>query len=336
MILPKGQAVYANLSTSFTHLDALLAELESNRFTGYVQVNAWEYEGILLLVVGDLTHAIEETKSASRHGPAAAEAIAARAQDKDATISVYRLPEELAELLAGLFRGEPVYKDLASDFTSLDKLIAKLEDEKHTGYVEIRLPKAEGPASVFMRDGQTIESIISSDDTTLTGSDALAQILKTAANGHALFTVYRVDLAKAYDGDDSLADHFGRAKVLSLWREVLRAAERAVDGQVKPGTFQMALKREFVDHAAAYPFLDPFAAEFEYRSGQIRFDGKAAVDQFNQGLAECLTQALSKLLTEQRALMGPLNSAMVELRNKHGALLETTGLVAAFPELFDT
>ncbi|MGH2634209.1 MAG: hypothetical protein ACRDG3_12425, partial [Tepidiformaceae bacterium] len=42
------------------------------------------------------------------------------------------------------------------------------------------------------------------------------------------------------------------------------------------------------------PFLDPFAAEFEYRQGVIRFDGSLPED-FNRGLGDCLTDTVARL-----------------------------------------
>jgi len=133
MLFPKNQVLHENLNTSFTQLDALLAELRSNQFTGYVQIIGWEYKGILLFDTGRIINASEDTKGQSRHGPAAAAGIAVKGREKDNAISVYRLNAEVTQLLANLFKGEPIYKDLSSDLTGLDKLVAKLQKRKAHG-----------------------------------------------------------------------------------------------------------------------------------------------------------------------------------------------------------
>lgn len=330
MLFPKGQAVYENLNTSFTQFDAMLADLKSNHFTGYMRVTAWEYEGILLFDTGSVVNAIDETKSGRRNGPAAAEAIAAKAREKDSAISVYRLSDDMAQVLAGLFNGEPVYKDLTSDFTSLEKLVAKLKAEKHTGYIEVRMVKGADAATIFMRDGETVDCIFSKNGNGISGSQALSQILQTAATTTAIFNVYRTDLAQAYNQGTNLADSFSRQEMLALWQEVLGAVE-AID---KPGNFSMAFRRACIAQADAFPFLDPFAAEFEYRAGQIRFEGQATLAELNQGLCWCVAQVVRDLETGNRGQLARLKPAAEQIRGKYGARLTEVGLASALPELF--
>ncbi len=337
MLLPKGQAVFEQLNTSFAQLDAMLGELSNDRFTGYVQVIAWDYEGILLLDTGNLVNAVEDSKGQRLVGPAAASKIGAKAREKDGTINVYRLSEEMTELLAGAVRNELVFKDLASDFTSLDKLIAKLGDEKHTGHVEIRQADGQQNATIFLRDGQVIESLMAKDGAVISGSGAYDDALKCAAQGAALFSVYRADVAKALARGDEMVGSIALHDTLSLWQSVFQRFENAVDTLVKPGAFLTALKREFVEHAKRFPFLDPFAAEFEYRSGTLEFTGQAPATQLNHGLSECLAQSLRRLIAENRnkVTWQTLQPTVGELRSKYGTRLEEVGLVSALPEAFE-
>ncbi len=337
MLLPKGQAVFEQLNTSFAQLDAMLGELNNDRFTGYVQVVAWDYEGILLLDTGNLVSALEDSKGQRRVGPAAASNIAVKAREKDGTINVYRLSEEMTELLAGAVKSELVFKDLASDFTSMDKLIAKLGGEKHTGHVEIRQSGGQQNATIFLRDGQVIETLVAKDGTVISGSAAYDEALKCAAQGTALFSVYRADLAKALAGGDEMVGSIALHDTLSLWQGILQQFENAIDPLVKPGAFVIALKREFVEHAKRFPFLDPFAAEFGYRNGELKFTGQAPVTQLNHGLSECLAQSLRRLIGENRNKITwqALQPTIGDLRSKCGARLEEIGLVSALPEAFE-
>lgn len=336
MLFPKGQALYENLNTSFAQLDAMVNELKNNQFTGYAQLSAWEYTGILLLDTGNLVNAIEDSPSQRRYGPHAAEGIAAKGREKDGTINVYRLSAELIQLLANLFNSEPVYKDLSSDLTSLDKLIAKLESEKHTGYIEIRMPKSQNAATLFLREGQVLESALSVKGSVISGAKVLNHIIESAANEHSLFTVYRADLAKLYSDGIDLADSFARQGTFAVWQEVLKTVESTTDGITKAGVFVTAFKRACIAQANAYPFLDPFAAEFEYRDGQIKFDGHATIAQFNQGLCQCLAQTVRDLTAQPatRDLVKKSKPATATLKEKFNSRLEEVGLTAALPELF--
>src|SRR5574341_63529 len=333
MLLPKGQSVYENLNTSFTQLDALLNELQSDHFSGYVLVSGWEYEGLLLMDTGKLLNALEESRGQRRSGPPAAAAISSKAREKGSTINVYRLSDDMVQVLAGLLKAEPLYKDLASDFTSLDKLIARLEHEKHTGHIEIHMSKSPDTAAIFMQDGQLVESLFSHNGSVASGSKALSQITQAASEG-AVFTVYRADLEKAYD-NLTLADSFERQGMLSLWQDLLQTIESTVDKIKGSGAFLTAFKRANIEQTKTFPFLDPFAGEFDYRQGLIHFQGPVTVAQFNQGLCQSLAQTIHTLATEGNPLdLVQLRREMSAIKTKYGARLQEYGLESALPELF--
>jgi hypothetical protein len=336
MIIPKGQAIYENMNSSFAQFGALLAEQKTNHLTGYIRVTAWDYEGILILDNGTTVSAIDETNGRRASGTSAAERIATQAREKDAALSVYRLSDEIAELLAGLYNSELLYKDLASDFTSLERLIAKLKEERHTGYIEIRMTRNQGAAVIFLREGEAVESFFANDGDVFSGLKTLDQIIQSAEEG-ALFSVYRADLAQVYKRNVKLDDSFARQEMLSLWQEVLKTIEAAVDDRLKQELFLTAFDRARIDQAKNCPFLDPFAAEFEYQEGQIRFNGQATVAELNEGLSQCVAQTVRTLAAEpmNKGLLGKLQPAMNVLKTKYGDHFERMGLIEALPELFN-
>lgn len=335
MLFPKGQPVHENLNTSFTQFDAMLGDLKSNLFTGYVRVTAWGYEGILVLDTGRVLHAIDENQGVRRSGSIAAETVANKAREKDGTISVYRLTEDSVQVLSGLYNGEPVYKDLTSDFTSLDKLIEKLKGEKHTGYIEIQMTKSKDAATIFERDGQTIDCIYSNNGNVTSGTKILPQIIE-AANKGATFTVYRIDLEQAYSQGTDLADSFVKQETMSLWQDVLNRMEAIVAKTGKAGNFTTAFKRVCITKANQYPFLDPFTAEFEFKDGQIRFESSASLAQLNQGLSVCLAQAVRDLVADpaNKNLLSNLQNEAALLFGQYGKRIEEVGLADAAQEIF--
>jgi hypothetical protein len=336
MIFPKGQVVYENLNTAYTQFDAMLADLQSNRFTGYIKIVGWQYEGVLLLDGGGIMNAVDEIKGERRSGTAAADEIVVRAREKDSTISVYRLNEEMAQVLSGLFNGEAIYRDLESDFTSLDKLLAKLQAEKHSGYIEVNSKTGPDAAIIFMRDGRTVESLRAKDGAVLSGVEALPQILQTTATSSALFTVYRTDPTGAYRKGTSLADSFSRQEVLSFWQTVFKQVEMTIDQQAGPETFATALKRACIAQAEKYNFLDPFAAEFEYANGEVKFEGQASLAELNQGLVASFAQTVRELAgsADHPGLIIRLRPVAEQIKSKYGRLLSQVGLDTELPEVF--
>lgn len=335
MLFPKGQPTYENLNTSFTQLDAMLSELKNSQFTGYVQLTAWEYDGILLFDTGNLVNATEQQQDQRRHGPDAAEGIARKSRAKDGALSVYRMPPETIQLLANLFNSEALYKDLSSDLIGLDKLIAKLQSEKHTGFIEINLPQSKHAASIYLRDGQIVASVYLAHGATASQDKAPDEIVLATLDDPALFTVYRADLAHAYGDAVNFADSFARQDMLALWQRVLQSIETTLND--KTGAFNTAFKRACNTNAAAYPFLDPFAGELEYKAGALKFAGQASVAQFNAGMSKTLAQALRDLATQpaHKQWLNKLKPMAAELKTAYGSRLTQVGLTDALPELFE-
>jgi hypothetical protein len=336
MIFPRGSALYENLNTSFTQLDAMLAELQNNQFTGYVQLTGWEYEGNLLFDTGRIVNANETSKDRQRRGPSAAESIAVKGREKDNAVNVYRLSAEVTQLLANLFTSEALYKDLSNDLTGLDKLIAKLQNEKHTGSVEVRWTQGKDAATILLREGQVIECAWFSKGAVVSGAATLERIIQAAAGAPAFFTVYRTDLTRVYSAELNLADSFARPGMLALWQTVLQLVESTVDRLAKSGTFNVAFRRACIAQATTHPFLDPFAAEFEYRDGQIKFEGQTTIARFNAGLSQCLAQAVRDLAAQSvnQIFLTQLQEAAASLRAEQQVQLDQIGLTAALPEVF--
>lgn len=333
ILLPPGKPIYENLNTSFTQFDALMNDLKSTQLSGYVRVTAWEYEGLILMDNGTSVSAIEETPTGKRTGVAAAEAIAAKAKEKDGTINVARLESELATLLGGLAQGESLYKDLSSDFTSLDKLIAKLKSEAHSGYIEIRFGSGADAATIYLQEGEPIECAWLNGGTLVASTTHIAQITQLASQRKATFNVYRADLARAYGNQGNLADSFARQATLQTWQQVFQTIETVTDPGGKTEHFRTAFKRASIEHATAYAFLDPFAGEFEYRAGQITFTGSASITDFNEGICKVTASAVQKVGTQNK-VRAQLAATLTQLHAQSGQRLEDIGLVAALPELF--
>lgn len=338
MLFPKGQVVYENLNTSFTQLDAMMNELQSVQFTGYVQLTAWEYVGVLLFDTGKIVNAIEESREQRRFGPSAAEGIARRGREKDGTLNVYRLTPEMTQLLANLFKSEVIYKDLDNDLTSLDKLVIKMQDEKLTGYIEVKFRKSQDAATIFMRDGQVLDSTFLNQGATQSGSPVLNEIVHAAETEPATFAVYRADLTAVYSHSINLADSFAQEGMLAFWQEILQTLETGVDALAQPGTFLTAFKRASIDIATAYPFLDPFAAEFEYKDGKIKFSGQATIAEFNEGLSRAIELTLDHFNNQpgNQGLLAKLKPAAATLVEKYNSKLAEVGLSETLPDLFGT
>lgn len=335
MIFPRERVVYEHLNTSFTQLDAMLNELKTDLFTGYVRLGARDYEGVVLLDAGRVVNAMEAVKGERRNGAKAFDGVLAKSRERDGMISVFQLSTEMTNLLANLSGSRVLYKDLASDLTSLDRVIAGLKGRHHSGYIDVQLSGGCQTATIFMREGDVLEAVLHRQGAVTDGPKVLDDVVRAASSDGATFTVYGMQPTPREEETKS-AEMSERPEHVSLWQDVLKTVESGMDAVAKPGTFSTAFRRACVDLADSYPFLDPFAAEFEYREGQIRYDGQAGVAELNQGLSRCLAQCVRALAAQSatKDAVARLSSLGGGLKKRHGQRLTEIGVAEALPEVF--
>ncbi len=332
MMFPKDRTLYPNLNTSFTSFEALLSDLQARRLTGYVEVTFPNYTGTLLLSEGAIVNACQQDALGRTTGTAAAALVTQRAAEKDGTINVYSAFPDVVLLLNRLMDSRPLYKDLTSAFTSLDRLIAKLRTDGLTGYVEVHLGENNGLGVIYLQAGEPIESVLSVGETFTTGQEALNGIVQSVNAQGGVFHVF-VEAAAAVEAatanasaGPSLEDH--REALLAFWGEALARTEESVDLLAKPGRFSMAFKEVLVSRAGTYPFLDPFSAEFKYTAGHIEFEGLLP-DDFNKALGDCLSDTVSKLAFQlKRAdLEGRVRTRLEGISEEHAAVVDRFDLL---------
>lgn len=328
MMLPKDQPVYANLNTTFTGFDGLLEDLRARALNGYVLVSFRGYDGVLFVQNGDVVMGVEQDGGERRTGSVAINGVRARAAEKNGCINVYGLTAEMAKLLVGCIDAEPVFRDLTAAFTSFEGLVEKLGADGHTGYLEVALP-GQGGAMVFFAGGKVTETVVASEGQDGSGIEA---VFRLAANPGAVFNVYRMrggesspTSAPAATAPATQATDPG--PVLAFWSDVIGSVERVVDGLSKAGRFGLSFKETLVNRAVTYPYLDPFAAEFDYRDGKVQFEGVLPED-FSKGLGDCLSDTIARLAFQlKRAdLETRIREALRDFSEKHAEVIARFGL----------
>ncbi len=337
MIFPKGEIVHKNLSTSYTNLNGLLLSLKSEDFSGYVKIGFLDYEAVLFMDSGDIINAIEQIGDKKRFDQKAINSILSKAKEQDGIISVYQLSPEMVTVLASTLKREILYKDLSTDFTSLQRLINKLGEERHTGYIEIALKNGKGTGVIFFQEGEPIETILTAEDGNLiSGMNLLNKILEEAQGAGVVFNVYRANLSTSSDQITEVRESGDLGNLLRVLQDTISTIETVLDGLIKKGIFISELSRTLVKKSNEYPFLDPFAAEFRYKDGKIIFTGQTDIHELTRGLGECLgltIEALSYQFSKEEILnkvKGELDQIKADFRKE----IKKFNLEAAMPEIF--
>lgn len=337
MIFPKRDAVYQNLNTSFTNFGELLVDLKENGFTGVVQVSFWEYDGVLLLDNGNIVNAAQKAGGTTRTGQDAVKAVTEKAKEKDGSVSVFVQTGEMITMLSSMVISKAVYENLSTDFTSLEALIGKLEGADHTGYIEVRFEGNRQTAFIFLLAGRVIDSLLSRAGDEISGIQILGRILDLVSSAGATFSVFESAVEEAMSESEVIKISYDLPQLLETWAAVIRAVEVSTDGHLGAGEFLNTFKDILIANADEYPFLDPFAAKFQYNQGQVIYSGEVKKD-FSRGIGKCLWETV-EVLAEQAALtgkdlFGPIRSALRNLTPELIDQLNKFNFPGIMPDLF--
>ena len=329
MVIPKGKVVHEDLSTSYTDINELLKELRENSFTGYCQVNFWEYRGTLFLDRGRIVNAFEEVGNTKNPGERAIKSILERAKQKDGTVSVFQLSDEMVATLASVLNSKVKYRDLTTELTSLEKLISKLKKEEHSGYVEVLLNNDNGDGCIYFQDGRAIESVFrAADGEVLSGPSGLKKILGLSTEVGAIFNVFESDLA-SIAVDNTVTD-----EVLGLFQNTLHTIQDVIDARFGAGKFTDEFKRALATNANKYLFLDPFAGEFVYKDRTLTFDGETVIDEFTTGVCDVIAQTVEHFRAQEEHLLELIASRIQPLKEEQMQLIDRLKLDMKMPSVF--
>ncbi len=296
MLLPKGVAKHQNLSTSFTRFDQLLKDLAENRFSGYVKLNFWEYEGVLVLDTGRIIEGYSSEQGVYLTGENAVLRIFPKAREKDGSIEVYALSSEVALALAYALQSLPYGDENALSNYSLAQVFDRLEREAITGYVDLEFSGNRGQGTVYFMEGIVVESVIMSSTGKIVGGEQVYhKFLQISELVQPTVRVYRVMNPAFIVEDEAFIIPWQHQKYVHFWGEFLQYVNHLMKDRLKKNNFYdnfSELCREVSDH---YPFLHPHSGSVHISPRGMEVDSVLHHPAFLQGMAIVLNKMLRQI-----------------------------------------
>ncbi len=342
MIFPKGRVRHQNLMTAYTDLAALLSILKAEGFSGTVELEFPERRGIFFIDSGEVINAEARIEAESKRmtGQEAIRYLLSLSSQKDGILNIYQLSPEQVVILANNLQHEAVFKGLSTDFTRLDRLLLKLKEEKHNGFIEVFSREKKPLGVLFLQEGEPAEMYaLSESGPSVFGRKSIPAFVEGVVKEGALFDVYRSELKKP-----TTAPHVSQPspvqkeedlkEMIRIFEAVLSKAEKFVDAISQKGTFRNIFKRSLIEKSERYPFLDPFGGEFDYKEGIIEFTGETKERDFVQGLGECLQASLAHLeetLPKSKMLPLKVRAEIESALEPYRATFKRLGMESAIP-----
>lgn len=155
-LLPAGKSLHGMLATHYTRLKSLIHDLEESRFSGYLKLEFWEYEGYLIFDTGIVVQGYERDHDVLNSGVKALLNIEKKFQEKDGSISTYTIDSEFVPFLFGKFENT-IVTELAN--INKEDLIAFIDDAKESlelGFMDIVFGQNHMWASLYLMNGKVV------------------------------------------------------------------------------------------------------------------------------------------------------------------------------------
>jgi len=350
MIFPRGEVLHRNLSTVYTDFSALLSTLKKGDFSGIIEIEFPENKGVIFVDSGEIINAEAKIGGDSKRmiGQEAIQTLMTLSHQKDGVINIYRLSPERVAIVASNLKHEILFKGLSTDFTRLDRLLLKLREDKHNGFIEVLTKEHQAMGVLFLEEGEPVEMFTTPESgPSVFGRKSIQIFVENAIKQGAIFDVYRSQgriLKKEIKEIKEIKEKKvpGRVEdlkeLIPILQEVLSQAGKLVDGASrKKGLFHKVFKESLVEKSEEFTFLDPFAGEFEYREGTIQFAGEIGVKDFTKGIVECLVATLSVLekeLPKDKILPLKLKAGIESTLEQHREALKRLGIDAITSSIF--
>jgi len=311
IIIPREEPAVSDLNSYYLKIDKLLEHFQGDLGTGGVYFKSPTSEAVVFFDEDNLINGFYKDKKEEFKGEGALRKIIETASKNNYFVTVYYILPERVYYWANLSNAEQLYSDLSSEFTDLESLIKKLENEKVTGYIDVKLNQNAGGGLLFIYNGEVIGGASAQGAGELDRSvEYRDDLIKRCREAGGIFNVKKIQLSKITSLSKpsvqkapkpvlKSAKPVLKAKVqakpqkdakriLMMLEDLLVLLEKIVRSNKRIKVdFETLLNKQFVDKVDQYDFLDPFAAEFKYSNGKVTFNGKASQKELVASIVKC-------------------------------------------------
>ncbi len=312
IIIPREKPAAQDLNSYYLKIDKLLEHYQGALGTGGVYFKSPVSEGVIFFDEDNLLNGYYKGKKEEFKGSAALNKIKETVSKNNYSVTVYYILPERVYYWANLSNAEQLYSDLSSEFTDLEALIKKMENEKVTGYIDVKLNQNSGGGLLFIYNGEVIGGASAQGDGELDRSvEYRDDLIKRSREVGGIFNVKKIQLSKittlakpseiksakpvlksskpAHPNKSTVRPQKDPQRVLRMLQDLLVLLEKVVRSNKRIKVdFETLLNKEFVNKVDQYDFLDPFAAEFRYSHGKVTFNGTASQKELVVSIVECV------------------------------------------------
>jgi len=320
VIVPRGNPVFENLNSYYLDLRRLLEHCQGAMGSGALYLKSPAAEGAIFFEAHEVLGGTFENRDEKLAGKAAIDRLLTPSPAENYQVSIYEVAPEEANYWSSIPDAKRIYEDLSTEFTDLEGLIKKMSSEKLSGYIEISLNSELDGGFLFFRNGQAVGGYTFKEKKFSASRESQDPLLRKAKRSGGIFHVSRISVESKEVKETSKKE--SAPQVLAALEELLVLLEGLFPStQTVKGDFNTLLRKKFLDLADEYSFLDPFAGEFQYSRGKIRFESEVNDAELAKGLLVAVAG-----LVRDHGLNAPFRSRLEGWLQKHRKKLLSFGI----------
>jgi Mor family transcriptional regulator len=182
MLLPGGKILHKDLSTYYARSQKLINDLQEMRFSGYLRVSFWEYEGSMIFDTGKIIQIFVQDRNHFIVGHDALQSILHHLGEKEGLIDVYFLESEILTVLSSLNSRKMIREIHNINKEVLEELVNEVKKNGELGFIEIELGKSQGGCTIYFSQGSTIATVLQGEDGRIITETKPGQVYKRVFN----------------------------------------------------------------------------------------------------------------------------------------------------------
>jgi hypothetical protein len=297
-MIPKFDAYYTNLHSSFLVFEKYLDFLKNEFLNGFVLIEGNNKKAYMFMFEGEIqTCLCTAKKGYKKISPIECSSYLT----DDSFISTYRCLHEQVDFFSKAYTAKLVYNKLSSDIINPVKLMNRCRSDNFTGYIEANDGGSPRNSYIYFYNGDVLGTMnLTSKDgvfeNSLGNSAIQNKILNTSINLYKLSPEVR-------DPEED------RKLVIKCFQEIFNMLE--AEGQSRD--FSSVWRKCALELSDNFVFLDPFAGEFNYKNNTIDLWEKIHIKTAAHGM-----DALVRLIAKKTAVP---DSRIMAIKNNYLTIL---------------
>ncbi len=322
MLLPVGDGVQKELNTSYTQFDQLLHDLFENRFSGYLRISYWGFEGLLILDAGRMIQGNTSERDIYLVGEQAVLRILNKVAEKDGVIEIIPLSNEVAITLGFVLQAFLHEDNEVLQKATLNDIFQFVTAENITGYLDIEFHAQKGNGTVYFLEGQPVDAIIRTQSgKVIGGPQIIEKILDISEKIHPDVQLYHISGQPQIIEEHAFLLPWAHQRYMDFINEVVRV----FNGAIKQGVVR---RKSFLDHlqeiktqlSGEYPFFHPDNDVLLFQEGRFVLKKIMHNKSFLLGFTELVRTVMRRVPDRRLKKLGQekLLNQLLDLQQRFG------------------